>query len=343
MTHSLITAFGLASKMQVVESRVALESQVRLFHSEEYVTLLQANADTLKPEEEEEYGLGYDCPVLPDLWGLVCQLAGGTLTAVDQLINGKAKVAINWCGGWHHAQRDSAAGFCYVNDIVLAIRVLQSKFDKILYLDLDVHHGDGVENAFLFSTKVMTVSLHQYEVGFFPGTGHITHTGVGKGRHYTLNIPYKPAINDQQFVHIFESVLYPICEVFRPDALVCQCGGDVLAGDPLGSANITPEGYKQCVQHILNINKPTLFLGGGGYNKANTAKLWTHITAKIINETIPSEIPEHDFFSQYGPSFEMDISPSLRKSDNTHQHIHHIITTTLDNIGKLTELLNKPL
>ena len=106
------------------------------------------------------------------------------MTGADLLVGRRVRVALNWAGGWHHARRDSASGFCYVNDIVLAIHRLQAAFKRVMYVDLDVHHGDGVEDAFSSTDKVMTLSIHKMETGFFPGTGACTDTGYGKGRFY---------------------------------------------------------------------------------------------------------------------------------------------------------------
>lgn len=341
LTHSLITAYGLSEKMKVVPSASASEDEIRRFHSEEYVDFLKTAKSDAEDISEDEFGLGFDCPVLENMWTIVKQIAGGSLTASRALTSGTTRTAINWCGGWHHAQRDSASGFCYVNDVVLAILQLRTKFDKILYVDLDVHHGDGVENAFLFSPKVVTMSLHQLEAGFFPGTGDEKNIGLGKGRYYTINIPYKVGITNKQFVHLFESTLYSVCEVYFPDAIVCQCGADVISGDPLGGGNLTPEAFKSAIHHVLNLNKPTLFLGGGGYNKINAAKLWTTITASILNVPLNPEIPEHQFFPLYGPSFELEVTAGLRKSENNQKSLDETIQAVQDNLNLLADLLGK--
>ena len=118
---------------------------------------------------------------------------------------GTVDVAVNFCGGWHHAQRDQASGFCYVNDCVLAILELQKRFKRVLYIDLDIHHGDGVENAFAFSRKVFTLSFHKCEEGYFPGTGSVNDIGLGGGRFYTCNVPLKDGASDQTFIKVFET------------------------------------------------------------------------------------------------------------------------------------------
>lgn len=341
MTHSLIHAYDLLPKMVMLPSVAATEEQIRKFHSEDYVSFLKEAKSNVEEAAEDEFGLGFDCPILDNLWPIVKQISGASLTAAEMLTSGKSKYAINWCGGWHHAQRDSASGFCYVNDIVLAIQHLRSKFDKVLYVDLDVHHGDGVENAFEYTPKVVTLSLHQYEAGFFPGTGKKESLGSGRGRYCTINVPYKSGITDKQFNFVFESVLYSLCEVFYPDVIVCQCGGDALSGDPIGGANISIEGYTAAVKHVMALGKPVLFLGGGGYNKVNTAKLWTNLTSVITNTPISNDIPEHKFFTLYGPSFELEVTPGLRKSNNSQAALDSIIQNTFSNIEALGKQLGK--
>ena len=163
-----------------VARNLELSSSYKNFKRLQKIYLFYINKD------EEEFGLGYDCPVLENMDNFVQTLAAGSLTAADLLLEGRVRVAINWSGGWHHAKRDSAAGFCYINDIVLAIHRLQRGFKRIMYVDLDVHHGDGVEDAFSSTDRVLTFSVHQLETGFFPGTGDLTENGFGRGKYYRL-------------------------------------------------------------------------------------------------------------------------------------------------------------
>lgn len=202
------------------------------------------------------------------------------MAAAESLIKRECQVAINWGGGWHHGQRDEASGFCYVNDIVLAIQHLRQEFDRVLYVDLDVHHGDGVENAFSFSPKIFTFSIHKFEAGYFPGSGNIADIGQGKGKFYSLNIPLKDGIDDATYVYIFErclitlfllnyflticifySLFTEIFYAFKPNAIVVQCGADSLANDPLGGFSLSPRGVARCLSKIWSQHLPTLILG----------------------------------------------------------------------------------
>ncbi|KAF2361709.1 Histone deacetylase domain [Trinorchestia longiramus] len=324
MVHELIKAYGLLEKMTTVPSWPASEDEVKLFHSSEYVAFLKTAQPALSNQQsheeeqiEDDFGLGFDCPVLPSLWSMARHLAGGSLTGAKLLTSGSARVAINWCGGWHHAQRDSASGFCYVNDIVLAILHLRQHFMRVAYVDLDVHHGDGVEDAFSYSGSVMTTSLHLKEDGFFPGTGHSEDLGHGEGQYFTLNVPYKAGISNQSFVDIVKCIIEGPLKTFSPGSVVVQCGGDALALDKLGGANLTLEGYAGALSLLLDLQLPTLLLGGGGYEPSNVARLWTYLTAVVLGVEVDSEIPEHNFFELYGPSFDLHISSSNRRDENS--------------------------
>lgn len=148
--------------------------------------------------------------------------------AAQELIKGSADIAINWCGGRHHAQYSRASGFCYVNDVVLAILELEKRFKRILCIDIDVHHGDGIEKAFLYSDKVYTVSFHQLEPGFFPGTGDPAEQGCGKGAGFNTNVGFKSGAKGETFVKHFKQVVQEVANRFKPAAVVLLCGADTL-------------------------------------------------------------------------------------------------------------------
>ncbi|KAJ9576402.1 hypothetical protein L9F63_006758 [Diploptera punctata] len=170
LVHNLIKSYGLLSDMQIKPPVPATEDDLTSFHSRDYIHFLQKMDecnDWEKFEEEQlEFGLSYDCPMIEGIYNFAQIIAGASLTAARVLVEDLATVAINWCGGWHHAQRDEAEGFCYINDAVLAIHKLRERFQRVLYIDLDLHHGNGVENAFAYTPHVLTFSLHKHELGF---------------------------------------------------------------------------------------------------------------------------------------------------------------------------------
>ncbi|XP_013383573.1 histone deacetylase 8-like [Lingula anatina] len=339
ITHALIEAYGLLSRMSVVPPKPATFEEICHFHSTDYIECLQRLCQDDDPdkydEEAEEFGLGYDCPADEGVYDSASWAAGGTLTAAEHLVSGQCSVAINWAGGWHHAKRDSAAGFCYINDIVLGILKLRTKYDRVLYVDIDLHHGDGVEDAFCATSKVMTVSFHKYSPGFFPGTGNLSDTGIGKGAGYTVNVPLNEGCQDENFYRVFEKVMDIVKIKFDPEAVVCQCGADGLAGDPMDSFNLTTLSLAKCVQYLLNWSVPLLLLGGGGYHIPNTARCWTHITSVVTGTKLSSDIPEHRYFTLYGPDYDLMISPGNRADTNTPSHIKNVIAQISENLENL--------
>jgi len=346
MTMCLIQSYGLTKHLKTIRCGPASRTQLESFHSKEYLDYCQEASgaqDQEKFEMEASDGdadrLCYDCPLVPEVMIMMEWLAGASVAAARALTSGNLRIAINWGGGWHHSQRDNASGFCYVNDIVLAIHELRQKFNKVLYIDLDIHHGDGVENAFGFTDKVMTFSVHCGEAGFFPCTGKAHDVGYGRGKYHSINVPLMEGASDQQFSNVFLSIYPEIVRRFRPDAIVVQCGADCLAQDPLGAFNLSLVGTAPAVRAILETDRPTLFLGGGGYHSgANSAKYWTYLTSVILGMDLPEDIPDSDrFFSKYGPSFEMSIGKGRRPNRNSEKYIKDTIKLALGYVKLLPD------
>ncbi|XP_078617821.1 histone deacetylase 8-like [Branchiostoma floridae x Branchiostoma japonicum] len=335
--HGLIEAYGLTKELRLVEPRPATVAELTSFHSTDYIDHLR-KASAEEDEEKdidvlEEFGLCYDCPILPGVYEYAAMVAGATLTAAQCLVDGECQVAINWHGGWHHAKKDEASGFCYVNDPVLAILRLRERFSKVLYIDLDLHHGDGVEDAFCCTSRVMTLSLHKFDTGFFPGTGDIQDTGMGRGRYYTVNVPLRDGIQDSQYFSVFNKVVSQAESSYRPEAVVLQLGADGMSGDPMGCFNLTPQGLGRCLELVLDWKLPTLLLGGGGYHVGNTARCWTSLTAQVLGKSLPPDIPEHEHFTEYGPDYELGISPGNRVNHNSDEYIEEVINTVSENLA----------
>lgn len=329
MLHSLLNSTGVIKKLVVFPAGQASLEELKIFHSSQYVDFI-VNPTA---EDEEELGFGYDCPVMERLDDYVRTIAGASLTAAELLVQDRVSVAINWCGGWHHAKRDSAAGFCYVNDIVLAIHRLQTKFKRIMYVDLDVHHGDGVEDAFSSTNKVLTFSIHRAEPGFFPGTGHATDVGYGKGMYHSVNVPLSQGADDRLFSTIFDELFPRLLAKYRPEAFAVQCGADGLAGDELGGFNLTPASLSRAVTKVVEVGLPVLLLGGGGYNIPNTVKCWTRVTCDLTDHEMPEDVPEEDpFFLKYGPDYTTAVDPGLINNKNTEAYMNEILKAAVQNI-----------
>ncbi|KAH9360736.1 hypothetical protein HPB48_020215 [Haemaphysalis longicornis] len=331
LVHGLLKAYNLVNLMQPIQPCPASREDLCTFHSEDYVDFLETceAAPDLDSEDiasqAKDYNLVDDCAPPQRLLTLVKHIAGGTLAAARALVKRTCGVAIHWEGGWHHAHRSEAAGFCYVNDVVLGILRLRQKFGRVLYIDLDVHHGDGVQEAFAGTDKVMTVSVHQYEPGFYPGTGAASDVGFGLGRGYSVNLPLRSGANDSTFVRVVSSAISEIRVLYRPDAIVCQCGADGLSGDPLGAWNLTPVAFVQCVRLVKSWGLPLLLLGGGGYSSANAARCWTAVTAALLGQELDEDIPEHHFLMMYGPGYELTLESGCRPDLNDASYVDALL------------------
>jgi histone deacetylase 1/2 len=180
-------------------------------------------------------------------------------------------------------------------DIVLGIIELLRYKQRVLYVDIDVHHGDGVEEAFYTTDRVMTVSFHKYGE-YFPGTGELRDIGVGAGKNYAVNFPLRDGITDETYKHVFEPVISHVMEYYRPDAVVLQCGADSLSGDRLGCFNLSMHGHANCVQFVKSFNLPTIMLGGGGYTMRNVSRAWCFETGVMVGQKVGPELPYSDFY-----------------------------------------------
>lgn len=182
-----------------------------------------------------------------------------------------------------------------MSDIVLGILELLRFRQRVLYVDIDVHHGDGVEEAFYTTDRVMTVSFHKYGE-YFPGTGELRDVGVGQGKNYAVNFPLRDGIDDVSYKSIFEPVIKSVMEWYRPEAVVLQCGGDSLSGDRLGCFNLSMRGHANCVNFVKSFNLPTMILGGGGYTMRNVARTWAFETSILVGDPLGSGLPYNDYY-----------------------------------------------
>lgn len=253
----------------------AKEEVLRKFHHKRYLDALRNSAEGRWGIEEFNMGIGTeDCPVFSGMYDYAVLATGGTITAAEMILSHSADLAFNPSGGFHHAGQERASGFCYINDVALACIVLAEKSKKILYLDVDVHHGDAVARAFYDRRDVMTVSFHQDPKTLFPGTGFADETGTGPGQGYCVNVPLPVDTYDEAYLRAFEAILPPLATAYEPDMIVFEFGADALAGDPLAHMQLTNNVYAEIISHLLTYDKPILMTGGGGYNVENTVRAW---------------------------------------------------------------------
>ena len=310
------------------------------FHSEDYVDFLKRiSPDNMRQysSQMQKFNVGEytDCPVFDGLYEFCSTYTGCSIDGAVKLNHGLTDIAINWSGGLHHAKKMEASGFCYINDIVLAILELLKYHPRVLYIDIDIHHGDGVEEAFYTTDRVMTVSFHKYG-DFFPGTGDIRDVGVKNGKYYSVNVPLQEGIDDESYETVFKPVMEKVMEMYRPTAVVLQCGADSLAGDRLGCFNLSLKGHAECVEYVKSFNLPMLVLGGGGYTVRNVARCWTYETSVLLNTPLSNEIPYNDFFEYYAPDFKLHITPSTSMENvNKPEQLQAITARILQNLKNL--------
>lgn len=334
MAHSLIMNYGLYKKMEIYRAKPATKEEMCQFHTDEYVDFLSRvtpdNLDLFQ-KEQAKFNVGEDCPVFDGLFEYCGISGGGSMEGAARLNRGKCDVAINYAGGLHHAKKSEASGFCYLNDIVLGIIELLRYHPRVLYIDIDVHHGDGVEEAFYTTDRVMTCSFHKYGE-FFPGTGDIRDVGVSKGKYHAINVPLRDGIDDATYKSIFEPVIKHIVDWYQPSAIVLQCGGDSLSGDRLGCFNLSMNGHANCVNFVKSFNLPLMVVGGGGYTMRNVARTWAYETGILNNEVLGPDLPYNDYYEYYGPDYKLDVRPSNMLNANSKEYLDKLLVQLLKNL-----------
>lgn len=278
-----------------------------------------------------------DIPAFPQFFQFTQLVSGSSLLAAQIIEENQADVVVNWLGGFHHAKRFKASGFCYCNDIVLGIQHLLRSFNRILYVDIDVHHGDGVEEAFLTTNRVMTLSFHQYDEKekFFPGTGDIKDVGEGDGKYYAINVPFRPGCDNNSYHSIFGKITDRVMEVYRPDVVWLQCGADSLQGDLIGGFNVSTKGHGDAVKHMLKYHVPTILVGGGGYTVENVARCWAYETGVCLGRDLPNELPKNLEYADYykdEPVLHFKNSKPSYSNMNDEAYLQSVLTRVMENL-----------
>ncbi|WIA14112.1 hypothetical protein OEZ85_002657 [Tetradesmus obliquus] len=339
MTHQLVLGYDLQQHMDVFRAVKAQPMQLGQFHSADYIDLLSVVTPDNQAEHAaamQRHNFNEDCPVFDGLFEYCRLYAGASIQGAVRLNHGLCDTAINWSGGLHHAKKGEASGFCYVNDLVLAILELLKYHARVLYLDIDIHHGDGVEEAFYLSDRVMTVSFHKYGDYFFPGTGDLKDIGEQRGRYYTLNVPLKDGTDDRTFHALFKPIMAKVMEAFQPGAVVMQCGADSLANDRLGCFNLSMRGHGEAVSFMKSFGVPMLVTGGGGYTKHNVARCWTYETALLVDQNVSEVLPETHYHEYFAPDYCLNVAAHrVGEDSNKKDHVEKMRIEVLENLRHL--------
>ncbi|KAF8318135.1 hypothetical protein DL93DRAFT_2076108 [Clavulina sp. PMI_390] len=340
LAHSLIAAYDMLPKLDVIRAARCTPKNMTRFHTDEYVDFLSR----VTPETAIDmtgggarFLSGDDNPAFDGVFDFSSISAGGSIAAAERINSGMSDIAINWAGGLHHAKKGEGSGFCYINDIVLGILELLRFHSRVLYIDIDFHHGDGVEEAFYSTDRVLTCSFHKQKDSF-PGTGKLGDRGIGRGKGYSVNVPLLQGCTDEDYRSMFEPVIQRILDWFRPEAVVLQCGADSLSEDKLGCFNLSMHGHADCVRFLRSKNLPLILLGGGGYTVRNVACAWTYETAIAlgIENDLSLDVPYSDYLEWYGPRYKLEIRPSNLTNDN---HVKgYLEKTKIEALAHLNQL-----
>ncbi len=292
LVYELCYRYGLLDPewVQVVEPEPAPEEALSVFHTPAYIDALKSANNAYFDITMLEHGLGTsDNPVFKGVFDYSLLSLGATLAGANLIAQGKIDVAFNPVGGLHHAGPNFAEGFCYVNDIVIAIKdLLRQGYERVLYVDIDAHHGNGVQNAFYDDPRVLTYSQHQSGETIYPGSGFENEMGTGAGRGYTVNVPLPEYTDDESYVRVFKEIFCPVAQAFHPQFVVTQIGLDTLKKDPLTNLRCTNHGYRQVIELIGASCDKVLALGGGGYSINDVARGWT-VAWATLNHLTPED------------------------------------------------------
>lgn len=297
LTIDLLKNIGTLSDEDIVPARMATDEELALAHDPKYIEIVKmAGHGQLSQQQGEPYGIGTeDTPMFPNMHEASALLVGGTLQAVDYVLQGKAEHALNLGGGLHHGFHGRASGFCIYNDSSIAIKYIQKKYGlRVLYVDTDAHHGDGVQWSFYDDPNVCTLSIHETGRYLFPGTGNITERGIGEGYGYSFNFPIDAFTEDESFLEVYEQSLREVFDFFKPDVVVTQNGADAHYFDPLTHLYGTMKIYKEIpkLAHKLAheyCDGRWIAVGGGGYDIWRVVpRAWSLIWTEMSDQKTPN-------------------------------------------------------
>jgi acetoin utilization protein AcuC len=300
LTRELIAAYGLLEGDRVVQvpARMAGDDELMLVHTERYLDVVK-RAGAGEPGDWFRFGLGPgDNPIFPGMHEASARVAGASLVAADAVVSGTAEHAFSPAGGLHHAMPQRASGFCVYDDPAIAIAwMLRHGVERIAYVDVDVHHGDGPQAIFWDDPRVLTISIHESGRYLFPGTGFTDERGGGRAEGTKVNVPLPPGTSDEGWLRAFGEVVPPLVGEWRPEVLVTQLGCDTHHTDPLAHLALSTRAYRRAAVTLHELAHETadgrwLATGGGGYQWARVVpRAWTLYFAEMAEREVADEIP----------------------------------------------------
>lgn len=323
-TMALAESLGLFDGVEALSPTAATEGDLLRVHTHDYIEAVKhARQPDGQPPLAPPYGLGSpDNPVFPQMHEAASVIVGGTLAAAREIAAGRTRRAVSIGGGMHHAMPASAAGFCVYNDAAVAISwLLDNGFDRIAYLDVDVHHGDGVQRAFYDDPRVLTVSIHQHPATLWPNTGWSEETGAGEAEGTAVNLAIMPGTRDALWLRGFHAVVPGALAAFRPQIVVSQCGVDTHREDPLADLELSVDGQRAAFLAMRDLadryaEGRWLAIGGGGYGLIRVVpRAWTHLLAAALDRDIDPATPIPAEWAAAAAEYAPNIAPPATMGD----------------------------
>ncbi|MGI4789791.1 MAG: acetoin utilization protein AcuC [Janthinobacterium lividum] len=299
MTHRKLDALGAfrSPSSHLITPVPATEIDLRRVHSLEYLNALRLLSTGETIPDKKKFGFGtLDNPPFPGMWEASLLYAGGSLDCARLVMHDGFDAAFNTSGGLHHARHDRAAGFCTVADCALvACYLLDNGAKRIAYVDIDAHHGDGMQAFFYDDPRVLTLSIHETPETLYPRvSGFAEEIGEGAGLGYNANLPMAPGSGDEAYLKAFEAAFVPLLTAFDPEYIILQVGADAHFADPLTHLSLTSRGWLGMAQSVIALSRPVIALGGGGYNLDTVARLWTLLYGTLSGQTFPESLNDND-------------------------------------------------
>ncbi|MTD29548.1 acetoin utilization protein AcuC [Planomicrobium sp. YIM 101495] len=330
LTIDLLREMNALDAASVVPARIATDEELMLAHDPRYIEAVKkASRGELSPEAGEGFGIGTeDTPIFENMHEASARLVGGTLTAADYVMEGKAQHALNLGGGLHHGFRGKASGFCIYNDSSVAINYIKQKYGaRVLYIDTDAHHGDGVQWCFYDDPDVCTVSIHETGRYLFPGTGNINERGNGQGYGTSFNFPIDAFTEDESFLDIYRTSMREIVEFFKPDVILSQNGADAHYLDPLTHLSSTMKIYREIpkIAHELAhefCDGKWIAVGGGGYDIWRVVpRAWSLIWMEMNNVPLPEGPLPQNWLDKWQPESPVELIGTWDDPDGLYKPI----------------------
>ncbi len=343
-TYELLSAYGAfdGDASLLIDPRAATEAELEWVHTRDYVAAVRSLSAGLAPAQAlqpERFGFSEqgDNPVYPGMYDAALLSSGATLVAAELVAEKRVDAAFSISGGLHHAAPTHASGFCIFNDPAIAIRYFLDRGLRVAYVDVDAHHGDGVQDVFYPDDRVLTISIHESGQYLFPGTGFVSEAGVGDGVGYSVNVPLFPYTEDELYLWAFREVVPPLIRAFAPDVLVTQLGIDSYHSDPITHLQLTSRGYVEVIREFAKLGLPWLALGGGGYDVGAVARCWSLAYGVMLGVEWPDRIPEA-VSGQY-PSTNLRDTVAMDVPDNMRQQARQYLEDGVANLRR--EVMSK--